>query len=245
MATSVFATDDKSKKLFTTYTATLKFREKILGGTPKNPKVIEGWLRAKTGVSDDVEIRQMMMRTLKELGADVNEDMSYDELVEASEALASVKQTNGFKVNDEGLYVEDRAIKACLKEAVAILYPWGPDGKWGETKKGAKSYFVETVFVGPRQVSLGMKEPSGVEMMMVHAKGPQGPTHSLNYAEYVLEPELTFEVQVLKDSIGKKGKTHNGDWPEIWTLAQELGLGAGRSQGFGRFDVVKWDKLKN
>lgn len=240
---SIFADQDAAKKLFTTYEATLKFRDKILGGTPKNPKIIEGWLRTKTGVSDDEEVRQMMMRTLLDLGADVNEDMTYDELVEASEALAGIKQTNGFKQNGNGLYVEDRQVKACLKEAVSILYPWGPQNKWGQTKKAARSYFVETVFVNPREVLFNEKEPTGVEMMMVHAKGPNGVAHSINYSEYMLEPEVSFEVQVLKDSIGEVSKdVHNGDWPEIWTLAQELGLGAGRSQGFGRFDVVKWEK---
>ena len=239
MATSIFATEKKSQDLFTTYSATIKFRDKILGGTPKNPKIIEGWLRTKTGVSDDEEIRQMMLRTLQDLGAEVNADMTYEELVEASEALASVKQTNGFKQNGHGLYVEDRQVKACLKEAVSILYPWGPQNKWGQTKKAARSYFVETVFVNPREVLFNVEEPTGVEMMLVHAKGPNGVAHSINYSEYILEPEVSFEVQVLKDSIGGQ----NGEWPEIWTLAQELGLGAGRSQGFGRFDVVKWEKL--
>ena len=50
-------------------------------------------------------------------------------------------------------------------------------------------------------------------------------------------------MKVLKDSIGKVNKDiHNGDWEDIWKLAQELGLGAGRSQGFGRFDVIQWTK---
>ena len=242
MAKSIFADSKKSKALFTTYDCTVQFRDKILGGTPKNPKIIEGWLRAKTGVTDDEEIRQMMFRTLVDMGVEVTPEMSYDELVEASEALASVKQTNGFKQNGKGLYIEDRQVKACLKEAVSILYPWAPNNKWGETKKAARSYFVETVFVNPREVLLGLEEPTGVEMMMVHAKGANGVAHSINYSEFASEPEVSFQVQVLRDSIGTTDKIKNGEWAEIWTLAQELGLGAGRSQGFGRFDVIKWDK---
>jgi len=41
---------------------------------------------------------------------------------------------------------------------------------------------------------------------------------------------------VLQDSIEH--------WPEIWTLSQEEGIGALRSQGHGRFDVEEWTLVK-
>jgi hypothetical protein len=42
--------DDGAKStlpLFTRYRARLVFRDKVLGGVPKDPRLIEGWLRAR------------------------------------------------------------------------------------------------------------------------------------------------------------------------------------------------------
>src|SRR3990167_8534943 len=100
--TSIFT----ETNLFTTYRCEIQMRGKLLGGIPKDPSVIEGWLRSKAGISDTEEDRQAMLRTLIELGAEVTPDMGYDQLVEASKALALTKNTNGFKRNASGLYIE-------------------------------------------------------------------------------------------------------------------------------------------
>lgn len=247
--TSIFAADKKASELFTRYQCSLRFTDKILGGIPKNPKTIEGWIRSQAGVDSEEEIKQMMLRTLIDLGAEVTPEMSYEELTEASEKLAAVKQTNGFKINSQGLYIEDRQVKAMIKEAVAILYPWGSKdsngkdiGKWGVTKKAARSYLAETVFVNPAQINLckddePVREPDGTEMMIIHASGPRGKVNSLSYSEYVENAELSFYVDVLRDSIQTEY------WPEIWVFCEQNGLGASRSQSYGKFEVTQWDKI--
>jgi hypothetical protein len=101
----IFAAD---ARLFTTYCARLVFRDRIVGGVPKDPRLIEGWLRARAGLEDAQEVRQALLRTLAELGAEVRAGMSLDELVRASEAVAPARQTTGFKVGEHGLYVEGR-----------------------------------------------------------------------------------------------------------------------------------------
>lgn len=232
MTTSVFA--DRMTSLFTTYKCTIKMRGKLLGGIPKSPDVIEGWLRSRAGINQDEEVRQAMLRTLVELGAEVSPDMNYEQIEEASKALAAVKSTNGFKQNASGLYIEDRQIKALIKEGVNILYA---GERWGKTKKGPRNFTAERVFVQPSEIPLGRKEPDGIELMMVHANTPQGPRSSLSYHEYVDEAEITFEVDSLRDEIGPE------QWAEVWVLAQENGLGACRSQSYGRFDVVGWDAI--
>lgn len=233
--------------LFTTYSARIRFRDRLMGGVPKNPKIIEGWLRAKAGIEQEEEIRRATLRTLLELGADVTPDMSFEELEKASEALAAQRQTNGFKMDENGLYIESRQVKAMLKESVNILYPYG-SGKWGGRKtvdrktgaekdtggKSAKSFVAERVFISPDRLSLGRPEPDGVELFIGHVTGPQGPQSTLTYHEYVSEAEITFDVMVLRDEVKAE------HWPEIWLHAQENGLGALRSQGFGRFDVEAW-----
>jgi len=62
--------DAETSDLFVTYRARLTFRDRVVGGTPSNPKLIEGWLRSKMGVSQDSEVRELTIRTLIELGVD-------------------------------------------------------------------------------------------------------------------------------------------------------------------------------
>lgn len=239
MATFAVTTD-----IFTTYTAQLKFRSRLMGGVPKNPKIIEGWLRSKAGIEQEEEIRRALLRTLLELGAEVTPDMTFAELEEASEGLAAQRQTNGFKTGENGLYIESRQVKAMLKESVNTLYPHG-SGKWGSRKtvgkdgaekdtggKGAKSFFAERVFVDPDHIYLGRSEPDGVELFIGHVMGPKGPQSTLTYHEYVERATIEFEVKVLRDEIRRE------HWSDVWAHAQENGLGALRSQGFGRFDLV-------
>lgn len=229
--------------VFTTYHVVLQLREKIVGGTPKNPKAIEGWLRTKAGITDTEEVRRAMLRTLRELGADVNDDDDYEALVKASEALAVEKQTNGFKLNAEGLYIESRQVKAMIKECTNILYA---GQKWGKIKtdeqsyngKGPRSFVAERVFVNPPAIQLGVNEPSGVDLFIGHVSGPQGPRSTMTYVEYVWAPRISFDVLVTRDSVDQDR------WAEIWEHAQENGLGALRSQDFGRFDIVEWRHVK-
>ena len=85
-------------------------------------------------------------------------------------------------------------------------------------------------------ILLGVSEPTGIDLSIGHITGPQGPRSTLDYYEFVERPEVSFEVMVLEDRVPTES------WPQIWRYAQENGLGAKRSQGFGRFDVLGWDR---
>lgn len=223
--TSIFA----GNNLFTQYRVTAHFRNKIMGGIPKDPKTIEGWIRSKAGVTDEEEVRYMTRRTLLELGIDVPETATIAEMMQAAEAIAATKSTNGFKFDATGLYVEGRQIKAMLKEATNVLYT---GERWGPTRKGPKSYLAERVYVLEDAVPLGRTEPDGVDMVIGHVTGPQGPKSTLTYHEFCQGAQVEFTVMSLQDCISAD------QWQTILILAQELGLGALRSQGHGRFDVV-------
>lgn len=210
------------------------FRNKVIGGVPKDPRLIEGWLRAKAGLADHDEVRQAMLRTLAEIGAEVTEQMTFDDLVKASEAVATAKQTTGFKVGTEGLYVESRQMKAMLKESTNVLF--GGE-RWGATRKGPRSFVAERVFIQPDKLWLGVPEPTGIELMIGHLTGPIGPRSTLGYHEYIEGATLAFDVLVVRDCITE------AQWREIWVHAQENGFGALRSQGFGRFYLTKWDRV--
>jgi hypothetical protein len=224
---------DAQSQLFVRYAAQLTFRDKLLGGVPKDPKLIEGWLRAKAGIEDGQELRRAMLRTVAELGLDTSGVISSDDLVQASDALAARRLTTGFKRDDRGLYIEARQIKALLKESTNILF--GAE-RWGPTRKGPKSFLAERVFVQPDRVFLGAQAPDGLELVVGHLSGPTGPVSTLGYHEYVLRPTISFSVWVVRDLITTP------QWADVWVLAQEIGLGALRSQGHGRFQLTLWDK---
>lgn len=222
--------------VFVEYHVALQFRGKIMGGVPKNPEVIEGWLRSKMGLSDTDEIRLMVARTLTELGVEITPEMTVEEMIEASRRVASAKSTNGFKVNADGLYIESRQVKAMIKECVNILFA---GDRWGATKKGPRSFVAERVFPVQDAIPLGRSEPDGIELVVGHVSGPQGPRSTITYHEYADQPRIEFDLLVLRDSV------ESDHWAEIWNLAEENGLGALRSQGYGRFDILEWKRGKD
>lgn len=229
--TSVFS--DRYQDVFTTYECEIEFHHRLQAGIPKNPKVVESWLRSKAGISDEAELLQVMRRTLDDMGVEIPANATYEEIVSASEEIAGAKQTCGFKSNGSGPYIESRQVKALLKESVHILYA---KEKWGKTGKGPKSFTAERVFVEPQQILLGRSEPDGVELFIGHITGPQGPRSTLGYFEFVEGATIGFRVLVLEDSITPE------QWVRIWIEGERLGLGALRSQGHGTFEVTKWER---
>lgn len=229
---SVFA--GQADGLFTVYEADLAFEDKIMGGVPKDPKIIEGWLRSQAGIEDGSEIREAMLRTLVELGADVRSDMTDEELYKAAEELATMKQTNGFKRDDNGLYIEDRQVKAMLKESVNILYA---GDRWGKTRKGPRSFVAERAFVKPARIYLGRDEPDGIELVIGHVSDASGKRSTLAYHEYAEQPILKIQVEMLRDELSHE------QWAEIFYHAERNGLGALRSQSHGRFAVTRWERV--
>lgn len=231
----IFADQENS---FTYYRARLQFRSWLIGGTPRDPKKVQAWLRAKAGVSDVEELRQATARTLREAGVDVLPDATFEEMEKASEALADELQTNGFKSDANGLYIEGRTVKSMIKECVNIRYAGDKSEKWGRSgNKGAKSYVAEHVFIAPERIYLGRKEADGIHLFIGHTTGPRGPQSNLTYYQYVNRAQVTFIVKVFEDGIAADR------WPVIWTLAEENGLGSLRSQENGKFDIIEWTKV--
>lgn len=243
----------KAPDTFTTYLGAIVIRDRIMGGTPKNPKMIEGWLRTKAGIDQKDELVHMMLRTLRELDPtfdptpftkrDMDSAATLEALIDASSKIASEVNTNGFKRDENGLYIESRYIKSMLREAVAINFPASGDvtkeNKWGPTKKAAQGYFRERVFVDPFKLHLGVDEPTGILQWVGHVITAGKPQSIVAYVEYVERAEISFEVQVLK---GSEIDLTEDKWARLWSYAESNGIGAYRSQGFGTFDLVRWEK---
>jgi len=196
----------------------------IAGGTPTDPKVAEGWLKTKLGVDSDRLIQEMVAETMVERGVTADEAVP---LVNAQ------KNLNGFKRDEHGLYIEGRQLKAALKEACSVAVAAGKlTGRgWGKTNKGLLNYLAEHVFVVEDRLYLGVSEATGVAQRFVHTFRGTG----IQYEEYVDDAKIDFTVMADHDFTDQ-------EWATIWLCGEQQGIGASRSQGFGRYEVVRWER---
>lgn len=228
------------------YKVTLQFRDKLMGGVPKDPKIIEGWLKTKGIFTNDEDIKHELVQTMRELGLEATPDMSTEELFalqdEAAGNLSTVKNTNGFKSDEHGLYIEGRQVKAALKESANIMF--GGE-RAGPTRKGFKNYVAERLMVVEQKVYLDRTQPDGVETIIGHVSGPQGPRSTLGYTEYAYRPTITYHVKELK-VMQKGGEPPMTDKQRarLYTCMEEQGIGALRSMQHGRFDTLAYEAIK-
>lgn len=229
---------------YATYEATLEFTHRLVGGSPSDPKLVEGWLAKNLGVSDDEQLRRWTMKHLAETRGLDPAEATVDEIEAALDANAVEKKANVFKRTPTGEpYIEPRHVKAMLKEATSIAYPRGTAkfGQYRNTKgaevggKSARDFLAERVFVNDQPIIVG-DDVDGIELFVGHPFDKYGQRYStLNYFEYVERPTISVTLNVLDDCVTSE------QWSRIWTVAERNGLGAYRSQGFGQFVVTAWN----
>jgi hypothetical protein len=221
---------------------------RIAGGVPSNDRVVEGWLRKKLGVPEErllqEEIAKVMIARQDE-GKQISKESAVDEVL----AKANV---NGFKKDPKTgvLYIEGRQLKAAMKEAVSVAVAAGniKATGWGETKKWVTNFFPEHVFVEEDELYLGqlvderdpnsrirpVTEPSGVSQRFVQTRFGS----SITYEEYVDNAVVDFNL--IADFLFTADQ-----WAQFWLTGQQQGIGASRSQGFGRYKVISWVQTRN
>lgn len=195
----------------------------LAGGRPRDPKIAEGWLSTKLADKDDL-IRQGVAEVMLDQGVNVEE---------ATQIVDELKHLVGFSRDEHGLYVYGYQIKAMLKEAASIARSVGKlPTTWGLTKKGILGFVTEHIFVVEDHIPLGVTEPSDVVQSFPENKrvGMRG----IQYTEYVTDAKLSFTVIADHDF-------KDEEWAVLWMTAEQQGLGAMRSQGFGRFVVTGWE----
>ena len=221
--TSVFAKQHR-KVWQHRYNGELSVR-RFAGGTPSDPKIAEAWLKTKFAEKDDL-IRAMVAEIMTE------REVSAEEAITLGVELSRLC---GFKRNGRGLYYEGRSLKAAIKEAALVALGAGtlPKLTWGNTKKGLTGFLPEHVMVVDHEILLGVEAPTRIEQGFVHAFR----AHAPKYFEVVDECTLSFTVEtdVLFDE---------EFWQTLWLTGEMQGVGAERSQGYGRYDVTRWEKVK-
>ena len=245
----------------------------ILGGTPVHPEVAAGHLRTVYDLDDQELAAHLHKHlgqsgfykplpplTPQTTAADIIKAATLDTLAKVPELAAAVgdlKHLSRFKVDprDRRIFIEGRQIKASFREAANTAFA---ADRWGATRKGTKSYLSERVFVVEDRIYLTKVAPGYCPLDpeapliyltshdvadephrgVVHFPDGQGGTNSALVAKEQVEGAvLRYTIRVHNDILDL------GQWLEILELAMDQGLGASRSQSYGRFTVVQFDKI--
>jgi hypothetical protein len=104
---------------------------------------------------------------------------------------------------------------------------------WGLTRKNIQGFVAEHVCVVEERLYLGVMEPTGISQRFVHTFRGTG----IQYEEFVDDAKVKFTIETDHDFSDR-------DWAMIWLTGEQQGIGATRSQGYGRYTVVDWDKVR-
>lgn len=236
--------DEQDADVRTLYRARVKFTDVVMGGIPKDPNLVEAWLKTRVMGGDEV-LRQRIVETLIDLEVDVPLDADKEQIIAAIKQVSAIRTGNGFRRNSQGLFLARYNVVAMLKEATSILYPYeqpkagqpGSGCAWGKTRKAPRSFLAERVNVVEFRVPLGRMEPDGVAMNVGHVTTPKGKRSTLSYVDFCVQPEIEFTFSSTEDAITSE------QWRRILTKGQELGLSAMRSQGYGQFKMTEFSRL--
>lgn len=261
LPTSVFA--EIGEQLFSyRYEVTLRVGA-LVGGTPTDDKVAEGWIRTKLGVKAEDTIRAEVEKVMNQRG--VTPDLAVEEVAknrhltgfkrDFGTPLARADQARaverGFVLEGKRkiftpeealrtfgeLLFEGRQVKAMLKEALMIGVASGhiEATKWGKTNKAAKGFFAEHCFVEDDTILMGVTECSEIKQSFVHTFRGAG----IKLEEFLYDVDLTFTL-ICDFDFASKDKQFFG---KVFAIGERNGIGASRSQGFGRFVVTRFEQV--
>lgn len=220
-----------SRHLYDLYEIAIVVRNRLDGGVPKDPKLIEAWVKAKTG-HDDEKTQEQIAEHLPD--------------IEAAGDEAAAGMWCGFKRHGEGddarPYVEPRQVKAMLRECATVL---GIIKKKRGSRQIIQHGFEVKGLKEESRIYIEVHNP-GTHEGAIHVMTAQGPRSAIKRNDYVGEDSrLGFRVWVLKTATQETRHIGEKDLKEMFALAQENGLGANRSQGSGKFNVVEFKKLRD
>jgi hypothetical protein len=205
----------------------------LAGGTPSDPNIAESWLKTKlTGSRDDL-IREKVAEIMVERNITAEQ---------ATQEADKLKHLNGFKRTSAGqLYIEGRQLKAAVKEAVSVAVAAGKVQQkgWGVTKKFLGGFVAEHIMIVDETLALfgttgaALTEPD--QVIQSFPKNPRTGQTGIQYTEVCTEAVFSFTM------ITDYEFTEH-DLAMFWLTGQEQGLGASRSQGYGRYQVTAWEK---
>lgn len=241
MTTNSTTNEWSPRGLYDIYRITIKVRDKICGGVPRNPDVLESAIKARTGHDDAITAKQ-----IEEAEAALPKLTEFENIVEQQVQ----KSWNGFLSDPErGLFIWARQAKALFKECATML-------RVTVEKMGSKQILQhgfeikaptapeDRLFLAADEGGTPILNPHGFDEGPIHVQTPQGPRTAIKRVDFVEGCYLTFEVWVLSTHATEKRHVGEGEVREMLKFGQENGLGADRSQGRGKFDVVGFEVVQ-
>jgi hypothetical protein len=201
----------------------IKIRDRLLAGKPASLDAANAMLKAR-GLDDFVAHAEDIV--------DPEEKAAAAASIATDEGLCEFSRRAG----RDGVWIPSNNIKAGIKENWSVL------GLRVDVR-GSRGALAEGIFVsGPGGgdesdwILVGEK-PAGVMTGVAHTTGPKGPMSSIKRNEYVERPLITFDIMIA-NAKAVADKISDDEIAKTLIHFGEHGLGACRSQGFGRFDVV-------
>lgn len=213
---------------------TIQMREWLLAGKPKNLDVANAMLKAR-GLEDHIEaVGDIIDPLLREQAA---------ERIASDEGLCEFSRRPG----RAGLWMPANNIKAGFKENWSVL------GKMNQVR-GSRKAIAEGVFifcensanVAPEErdwIYVGEPGDEKIHVAVSHNQGPKGPVSSIKRNEYVERIVIRYDMYIAQfESV--EDKLSDDDIASALVHFCEHGLGACRSQGFGKHDLLEVKELE-
>lgn len=199
-------------KLYQKYIVKIKLGNKLYGGKPKNKELIKNWLKARGRANT------------------LNKEIEEIDLIEEEK-----KAWTGFKIDDRGVYIDSYQIKGLIKEVCKVLRLYVKN-------KGLKTLIESGFFVYPAKIYLMrdgdiIKQVDGYDEDTAVVNGMAGKRSILKRADYVLEPEIIFEIHYFNTGILTEKILYL-----ILEAGEKVGLGTNRHLGAGQFDIIEIKK---
>lgn len=208
---------------------TIQIREWLLAGKPASLDAASAMLRAR-GLEDQIEaVADIEDPLLREQAA---------QRIASDEGLCEFSRRAGVP----GLWFPANNIKAGIKENWSVL------GLMNDIR-GSRKAIAEGVFVFcANSDSVPAAERDWVfltddmfppvHVAVSHSIGPKGPVSSIKRHEYLVRPRIAFDLYVAHFA-SVETKLSDDDLAKTLIHFGEHGLGACRSQGFGKFDLLE------
>lgn len=221
-----------SEKAWRKLRVTIQLRDWLMAGKPASLDAANAMLKAR-GLEDHIEAVADIV--------DPEERAQAIERVATDEGLCEFSRRPG----KEGVWIPSNNIKAGFKENWSVL-------GLRVAVRGSRGALAEGIFVcsaGASDMPTEERDwirvgaaPDGVHTAVSHTMSPKGPVSSIKRSEYVIRPLLSFEVWIAATAV-VADKISDDELAATLIHFGEHGLGACRSQGFGKFDIASVEEV--
>jgi hypothetical protein len=129
-----------------------------------------------------------------------------------------------------------------FKEAASVLEITRGKGSVQIKQVLQHGFFIKPAHINFYRDNGSLQIPDGYEERAIHVMGFMGPRTALKRYDYVEKAEIKFQILVTKPFSGEKAQITSDMMNRMIELAQEIGIGADRSQQMGKFDIVEFTK---